>query len=105
MFSQGKVVQYDAQLVHSSWAFATVLPKLVPIIAQELGETNNTNLNATALIGKKAAIDICSAHEQYCTGSNQQYNSTDECMEFIQNIPFGDIWQAGQNTGARSFLS
>lgn len=52
------------------------------------------------ILTTKAARDICKTHDEYCVGANVQYNSTGECIDFIMNkVPFGDIWQAGQNTG------
>ncbi|KAL9710660.1 hypothetical protein Ac2012v2_006198 [Leucoagaricus gongylophorus] len=100
---EGKVTQYDAQLVRSSWAFQTVLPLLVPRIASELGLPNSTD--PTVIIATKAAKDICTTHEEYCIGANLQYNSTQECIDFIMNrVPFGDIWQAGQDTGICRYL-
>ncbi|TDL18467.1 hypothetical protein BD410DRAFT_793163 [Rickenella mellea] len=95
---EGKVIQYDAQLQHSSWLFQDILPKFVPVLAKELDLPETTS--PAVLVGKRASFDICSAHEQFCTGENLQYNSTAECVDFIENkIPFGDVWQAGQNTG------
>lgn len=95
---QGKIIQYEATLVRGSWAFAYIIPKLIPRIAAELGEDPNSD--PIALVTKRAAIDICTAHELYCTGENQQYDTTDECMDFIMHQrPFGEVWQAGGDTG------
>jgi hypothetical protein len=95
---EGKVIQYDTQLVRNAWLFPTLLPKFVPVLAKELGLPVTTD--PVKLATTRAAIDICEIHEKYCTGANQQYKSTKECRDFIQNkVPLGDIWQAGQNTG------
>ncbi|TDL18472.1 hypothetical protein BD410DRAFT_793173 [Rickenella mellea] len=100
---EGKVTQYDAQLVHSSWLFQTVLPGFIPILAKELGLPVTTN--PFILVAKRAAMDICAEHDQFCTGENLQYKSTEECMNFIETaIPFGDYWQAGQNSGICRYL-
>lgn len=106
-WSKGKVTQYDTQLVHSSFLFATVIPPLVPLIASELNlPLPTTQAETTALITKRAAIDICTAHEQFCLGDLQQYNSTADCLNFIENeIPFGEVWQSGQDTGESLSLS
>ncbi|KAJ6460131.1 hypothetical protein C8R47DRAFT_128491 [Mycena vitilis] len=99
----GKVTQYDAVLVRSSGILPLVLPKMIPRLAEELGLPVSTD--PTLLVTKKAAADICTAHEQFCPGSLAQYNSTEACLDFITNrIPFGDIWQAGQNTGICRYL-
>ncbi|KAF8185580.1 hypothetical protein K438DRAFT_1424817, partial [Mycena galopus ATCC 62051] len=94
----GKIIQYDAVLVRSNWILPLVLPKMVPRLAKELGLPVSTD--PIFLATKRAAIDICAGHEQFCTGALVQYNSSDACFDFIMNqVPFGDIWQAGQNTG------
>jgi len=75
-----------------------VFPTLIPRVAAELGLPNSTD--PTVILATKAAKDICETHNKYCVGTNVQYNSTEECIDFIMNkVPFGDIWQAGQNTG------
>ncbi|KAF5346613.1 hypothetical protein D9757_014947 [Collybiopsis confluens] len=99
----GKITQYDAQLVRSSWIFPLILPKLAPILAKELHMPDTTD--PAILVTARAAYDICSAHAQYCTGTLRQYRSTESCMDFITNdIQFGDIYQAGQNTGICRYL-
>lgn len=100
---EGKITQYDAQLVRSSWIFPTVLPLLVPRLAKELKLPVSTD--PLKLATMRAAVDICSAHDAFCKGENKQYNATSQCMNFILNqIPLGDIWQAGQNTGICRYL-
>jgi hypothetical protein len=76
-----------------------MLPQLLPSIAKELGLPLTTD--PTSLVTRKAAVDICAVHETECLGSNRQYDSYEQCLEFIENQrPFGEIWQAGQDTGA-----
>jgi len=101
-----KVTQYDAQLFRSSWLFATVLPALVPRIAKELNESiPTTQEGVLKLITKRAAVDICEAHESFCVGDLQQYKTKQDCMKFIQvERPFGDIWQGGQDTGICRYI-
>jgi hypothetical protein len=53
----------------------------------------------TVALQARAAVDVCSVHEAYCLGPDQQYKSRAECMNFVLNrIPFGEIWQGRQNT-------
>ncbi|THU75830.1 hypothetical protein K435DRAFT_787475, partial [Dendrothele bispora CBS 962.96] len=100
---QGKVIQYDSQLLRSSRILPTILPALVPHLAKELNLPLDTD--PIHLVSLRAAYDICATHEQYCTDSLRQYNSTDECMDFILNqVVFGDIDLAGQNTGICRYL-
>ncbi|KAJ6569312.1 hypothetical protein B0H19DRAFT_692821 [Mycena capillaripes] len=94
---EGVVTQYDAILYRASALFASIWPKLVPQLIKELGLPPNTS--DTVALQTRAARDICSQHETYCLGPNQQYNSTQSCIDFVLNaIPLGEIWQGGQNT-------
>jgi len=93
-----KVVQYDGQWVRGTWLFNYMLPKLAPRLARELGLPENTD--PVRLATRRAALDICTVHETYCTGTKKQYKSHAQCMDFIENKrPFGELWQAGQDTG------
>jgi hypothetical protein len=98
---QGQVKQYDMSLVRASFAFQTVAPTLVPLIAKELKQPiPRDQVGAFALLSKRAALDICEVHEKHCKGNLKQYKSKNACINFIaKEIPLGDIWQAGQNTG------
>lgn len=40
----------------------------------------------------------CGAIQIFCTGSNQVYNSTEECIGFMSSIPFGTYDQARSNS-------
>ncbi|KAK7435604.1 hypothetical protein VKT23_019556 [Stygiomarasmius scandens] len=97
---EGKVIQYDSQLLRSTRILPTLLPLLAPRLAEEFGLPPNTD--PLQLVALRAANDICFAHEHYCTGALKQYNSTRECMDFLlHQVPFGDINLAGQNTAQK----
>ncbi|KAJ6459641.1 hypothetical protein C8R45DRAFT_1030600 [Mycena sanguinolenta] len=94
---EGLVTQYDAILYRSSALFANVQPKIAQAVIKELGLPPNTS--DTVALQTRAVTDVCAGHAAYCTGANQQYNSTEACMDFVLNtIPLGEIWQDGQNT-------
>jgi len=80
------------------------LPGIFLLVAKKLKEpVPKTQEGILALITKRAALDICDAHESFCVGNLKQYKSKSDCMHFIQvERPFGDIWQAGQDTGKDS---
>ncbi|KAF8918686.1 hypothetical protein CPB85DRAFT_1430381 [Mucidula mucida] len=85
-------------------AFAHLLPKLGPQIATEL-EMEYSAANLSTLVAQRAAIDICNVSAEYCTGDNQQYSSHDACMQFmLEDVPFGEIWEAGQNTSVCRYI-
>ncbi|KAF7367698.1 Secreted protein [Mycena sanguinolenta] len=99
----GLVTQYDGILYRSSALYADVLPKVAQAAMAELNLP--ANISQTVALQTRAATDICAGHEAFCTGANQQYNSTADCMDFVMNaIPMGDVWQSGQNTAFCRYL-
>ncbi|KAF7340314.1 hypothetical protein MVEN_01950500 [Mycena venus] len=100
---EGLVTQYDAILYRASALFASVWPKVAKAAIKELGLPPDTS--DTVAIQTRAAVDVCAAHETYCLGPNQQYNSTKDCMDFVlRTIPLGEIWQGGQNTAVCRYV-
>lgn len=41
---------------------------------------------------------ICKVHETYCTGTNTQYNSTSQCIDFLQTVRLGNGHEGSMNT-------
>ncbi|KAJ7493996.1 hypothetical protein FB451DRAFT_1551250 [Mycena latifolia] len=94
---EGRATQWDAILYRASALFAYIWPKLATHLRTELALPAQTP--DTVVLQTRAARDICSQHEQYCLGPDQQYNSTEACLDFVLNtIPLGEVWQGGQNT-------
>ncbi|KAJ7652300.1 hypothetical protein B0H17DRAFT_1101521 [Mycena rosella] len=94
---EGRAAQYDISLFRSSLVFDAMWSKLAQHLITELGLPADTC--ETVALQTRAARDICSQHDKYCLGPLQQYNSTEDCMEFVLNtIPMGEVWQGGQNT-------
>ncbi|KAJ4490566.1 hypothetical protein J3R30DRAFT_3694241 [Lentinula aciculospora] len=91
-----KIISYDATLRRWSEFFTYLVPLIAPQIAQEL---NYTTTNTTELISMKTAVDVCGMSTEYCTGTNQVYDSNDACMEFMTQIPFGNPWEGGMDNG------
>ncbi|KAF9009841.1 hypothetical protein BDZ89DRAFT_1078300, partial [Hymenopellis radicata] len=88
-----KIRSYDVSFRRFPEAFAYLLPKLA--------ETEYSAANLSTLVAQRAAIDICNVSTDYCTGDNQQYSSHNACMQFmLQDVSFGEIWEAGQSTTA-----
>lgn len=44
---------------------------------------------------------ICAQIMQSCTGSNQYYNSTEDCTEYVSNLPVGNLDTFGTVKGSR----
>ena len=70
-----KITSYDVTFRRWAEAWGYLIPKLLPTIAAQSGQTLNSTANLTALVATFAAQQICQTSTQYCTGSNQQYDS------------------------------
>ncbi|EEB92225.1 hypothetical protein MPER_09297 [Moniliophthora perniciosa FA553] len=91
------ITSYDATLRRFPQLFTLTIPPLAKQIAKELGDTDTKD--DIALLAKRAANDTCTDHMLYCTGQYQQYDSFEECYNFMTNeVPFGQPWEAGGNT-------
>ncbi|KAK0187763.1 hypothetical protein F5146DRAFT_1104650 [Armillaria mellea] len=81
-----KVTSYDASLRRWSEFWDYYIPLLVPQAAEELMAANTTGVdytNSTDIIVHRAAADICTEAQTYCVGENQQYESYDQCVQFL----------------------
>ncbi|KPV78166.1 uncharacterized protein RHOBADRAFT_50669 [Rhodotorula graminis WP1] len=95
-----KMISYDASFRRFPQAWEIVQESIAPVIAQELGETYDpATTNRSALMSRKAASQICPTAMQHCTGANQQYESYDECYEFLtEERRWGEIYEGGLDT-------
>jgi len=52
---------------------------------------------------------VCSRHMLYCTGPNQQYDTYDDCIAFMESLPFGapdeNEWSSTQCRWWHAYLS
>ncbi|KAJ7293066.1 hypothetical protein C8J57DRAFT_1490531 [Mycena rebaudengoi] len=93
----GLVTQYDGGIFRSAATFNNIWPKLAKHLKVELGLPRHTC--DTVALQTRAALDICSQHEKFCLGKLVQYKSTASCINFVMTqMPFGEVWQGGQNT-------
>ncbi|KAJ7512857.1 hypothetical protein B0H11DRAFT_1947708 [Mycena galericulata] len=91
-----QLVGYDITMRRFSWLFETITPQIGAGIAKELNITGIAALDYERLMQTRAALDICGAHDQYCTGENQQYASHSECIDVLMNQkPLGKPWAMG----------
>ncbi|KAJ7493638.1 hypothetical protein FB451DRAFT_1490855 [Mycena latifolia] len=91
-----KIVGYDIGTRRFAWLYETITPLLGASIAKELGLVVSPANTNQRLIQTRAALDICAAHDQYCTGANQQYATHAECVNTLLNVkPLGEVWKMG----------
>ena len=99
------ISQYDITFRRLEWAVDYVKPFLKPQLVQELGSAADDCEDVDKLMHLRAAIDICQQHEIYCLGSDQQYESTQACIDYIyRKTPMGKVYQWGGDSGKRYFL-
>ncbi|KAJ7026729.1 hypothetical protein C8F04DRAFT_104754 [Mycena alexandri] len=91
----GKVTQWDGVMRRFAWTASTLEPALAASVRAEL------NISGTdrEVLQRRAAIDICAAHTQYCTGANVQYASQNACLDtMINDKTFGEWYQIGEDS-------
>ncbi|KAL8661090.1 MAG: hypothetical protein Q9202_005904 [Teloschistes flavicans] len=91
--SKGQISQYDATFNHWQWA--------VDYLIQTAGKkfaTNSTQATV-ALLTQALGKSICGTAQTYCNGTNVQYQSGDECLNFLtKQVRFGEAYELGRNT-------
>lgn len=101
----GLIAQYDIVFRRLAWAFDYVKPFLRPQLVQELGSMADGCKDDDDLMHLRASIDICREHEIYCHGADQQYETTQACIDYIyQTVPFGKVYEWGGDSGEPSVL-
>ncbi|KZV89655.1 hypothetical protein EXIGLDRAFT_838370 [Exidia glandulosa HHB12029] len=92
----GQISQWDGIIRRFAWTLNELEPKIAAAAAEELGITGAAAADTKTVLKTRAAIDVCKAHTEYCTGDNAQYTSEDECMDVMLNQKaFGEWYQIG----------
>ena len=87
--SAGEISMYDATFKWWQWT--------VDYLLTEAGKTlNATKEQAVAYVQNSLADSICGTAMKYCNGTNVQYNSTENCLNFLtKEIRFGEAYELG----------
>ncbi|GAA5888855.1 hypothetical protein JCM6882_002878 [Rhodosporidiobolus microsporus] len=95
-----KIISYDASFRRWPHTFAYIVEQVAPQIAKELNEPfHAVSTNRSALLAKKAAVELCETAMNSCTGDNKQYESYDECYRFLtEERPWGGSMDGGLDT-------
>lgn len=89
----GKIVRYDATF---RW-FDHLIETLFGAMGKKLNTTSEEKI--AEHISQVVAQTICKTHEENCHGENQQYESTDQCLDFLLNqTRFGKPFELGRDT-------
>ena len=70
----------------------------VDTIAQMLAADSQLGLGTQPGLAAALVSQICTVHERYCTGSDQQYASADECASFLSSIQVSTLESTRQNS-------
>lgn len=90
--SDFKVTQYDFTARRFDRFFDTLIADAQPLL-------HTTDAASTeALVGELLDTGICSTSTAFCNGTNQQYSSQDECLQFLQGVRLGASYELGMNT-------
>jgi len=101
----GLIAQYDITFRRLQWAIDYLKPFLKPQLVEELGSMADNCDDVDDLKHLRAAIDVCREHELHCLGADQQYESTQACIDYIYHkTPLGKVYEWGGNTGKLFFL-
>ena len=63
----------------------------VDTIAELLAADSQLGLGTQPGLAAALVSQICTVHEQYCTGSDQQYASAAECASFLSSIQVSTV--------------
>ena len=101
----GLISQYDITFRRLAWAIDYLKPFLKPQLVEELGSVATNCDDVDDLMHLRAAIDVCREHELHCLGADQQYETTQECIDYIyRKTPMGQVYEWGGNSGKSLFL-
>ena len=91
--SDRQIIEYSATFKYWQWAVDTL------IAAAQTSLGLPTPEKTQAFLTGAIAQNICTTASQSCTGANQQYQSNDDCLNFLTNqIRFGEAYELGRNT-------
>jgi len=89
-----------------AWAIDYVKPLLKSQLVEELGSMADNCEDVDELMHLRAAIDVCREHELHCHGADQQYESTQACIDHIyRKIPVGKVYEWGGDNGKPSLIT
>lgn len=89
----GQITQYDATFRWFGYLIQTLVDATEPLI------NSTSETDAMAYVAKALANSTCASHAKYCNGTNTQYDSNDDCMNFLlKEIRVGQSWELGMNT-------
>ncbi|ODV85778.1 hypothetical protein CANARDRAFT_7148 [[Candida] arabinofermentans NRRL YB-2248] len=94
-----KIDEYDAVFRNFPWTYNVVAEVSGAALVQAAVNTTYASYTGEELIKMNAAKSICDAAMQYCVGDDSQYNSFEECFEYLyEDVRIGQGYEGGQDT-------
>ena len=91
--ANGLLLEYDVSFRWSQYISNTVTAAAM----KQLNAT--TAAQGVQTLTAILAQGICATHQNYCNGTNQQYDNTTACLDFLTTqIRFGQAYELGMNT-------
>ena len=101
----GLIAQYDIAFRRFTWANEYIKSFIKPQLVEELGSLADNPDDVDDLMHLRAAIDVCQEHEVHCVGANQQYESSEICINYIyRKTSMGKVYEWGGDSGEPPFL-
>ena len=87
---KGQITQYDATFKWWDWA--------VDYLLGTFATANHLTLTQTVDVATNAlAESICGTATKFCNGTNTQYSSMQDCMQFLtKGVRFGKAYELGE---------
>jgi hypothetical protein len=86
--------QYDATFRRPDWFFDTLTTLLTPLLAAQLNLTSlPTPDQVTQILLQLSGTSVCTIHEKYCLGDNQQAYSSPKLAN-ISILPSMLAWHS-----------
>ncbi|WVQ85398.1 hypothetical protein IAT38_007563 [Cryptococcus sp. DSM 104549] len=91
---QREITQYDLSFRRWAWTTDYLLPQLIPYMAAKV---NMPATNQSDVLRNFVSHKICDTAATYCNGTNEQYNSYDTCMSFLNTRETGEFYRMGED--------
>ncbi|WWD17858.1 hypothetical protein CI109_102302 [Kwoniella shandongensis] len=92
---KGQIQQYDASFRRWAWATDVIVPLLLPHMASRVNLSASSD--SSTILRSYLTQKICHAAVSYCNGTNQQYDSYDDCVTFLNGKDIGQWYRMGED--------
>ncbi|WWC58717.1 uncharacterized protein I303_101261 [Kwoniella dejecticola CBS 10117] len=91
-----EIEQYDVSFRRWAWATDVIVPKLIPLMAERPNVTAQAN-DTDGVLRQYMSNKICKTALDHCQGPNEQYESWEACMDFLNGRDIGHWYRMGED--------